>query len=467
MMNTITVRILVFLLSLFILVTFFSQISMQFKDNYVTETAVIYSSAEKVSFQGVYIRNESVIRGGSSGVLSYPNADGSKIANGSVVAYVYKSENDIYVNHRIEQLKEEVSLLESAQNPGITEVAKPTFISSLIDDEYQTIAVLIAKNDLETLSKERKQLQTLMDIYHIVIDEETDFNDAISGLNSEIADLERQRRNYTDVITADSTGYFISHTDGYENTLSLDDIGDLTADKLKEIISEPQKESSAYDVGKMVDGYEWKMAGIIDPKSADFKIGSSVTVKFASTPDTVTAVIDDIIETDDPDESIIIISCDELTFDLVQRRVDRVEIILNDYEGIKVPREAIRFDKNNEKGVYILLGQRISFRKIEPVYECDEYILSKITSDTSYVSMYDDIITKGEISADLYVEETTAAPEDDAPEDDASDVSGTSYENTESITEQVSGTDDEAEDNADNTDSSGEKDDDDMIWEDE
>ena len=453
------------MLSLFILVTFFSQISMQFKDNYVTETAVTYSSAEKVSFQGVYIRNESVIRGSASGVLSYPNADGSKIANGSVVAYVYKSENDIYVNHRIEQLKEEVSLLESAQNPGITEVAKPTFISSLIDDEYQTIAVLIAKNDLETLSKERKQLQTLMDIYHIVIDEETDFNDAISGLNSEISDLERQRRNYTDVITADSTGYFVSHTDGYENILSLDDIGNLTADKIREVISEPQKESSAYDVGKMVDGYEWKMAGLIDPKAADFKVGSSVTVKFASTPDTVTAVIDDIIETDDPDENIIIISCDELTFDLVQRRVDRVEIILNDYEGIKVPREAIRFDKNNEKGVYILLGQRISFRKIDPVYECDEYILSKITSDTSYVSMYDDIITKGEISADLYVEETTVAPEDDSPEDDVSDVSGTSYENTESVTEQESGTDAETEDNADNSGSSDEEYDDDTIWE--
>ncbi len=463
MMNTITVRILVFLLSLFILVTFFSQISMQFEDNYVTETAVKYSSAEKVSFQGVYIRNESVIRGGSSGVLSYPNADGSKIANGSVVAYVYKSENDIYINHRIEQLKEEVSLLENAQNPGVTEVAKPTFISSLIDEEYQTIAILIAENDLESLDKERKQLQTLMDIYHIVIDEETDFNDAISALNSEIADLERQRKSYTDVITADSTGYFISHTDGYENVLSLDDIGSITADKIKEIISSPEKEGSVYDVGKMVDGYEWKMAGIIDPKSADFTVGSSVTVKFASTPDTVTAVIDDIIETDDPNESVIIISCDELTFNLVQRRVDRVELILNDYEGIKVPREAIRFDKDNNKGVYILLGQRISFKKIEPVYECDEYILSRITSDTSYVSMYDDIITKGEISADLYIEEETSGPVND--EEPVVSENGPEQD-TESVTEQITET--QMNDIDENADSDiPDEDDLGMIWDDE
>ncbi len=450
MMNTVTVRILVFLLSLFILITVFSQISMQFKDRYVTETAVMYSSAEKVSFQGVYIRNESVIRGGTTGVLSYPNADGSKIANGSAVAYVYRSENDIYTDHRIEQLKEERELLESAQNPGTTEVAEPKFISSLIDDEYQTIAVLIAENDLEDLEKERRQLQTLMDIYHIVINEETDFNDAISSLDSEISSLEAKRKDPVNVITADSTGYFISHTDGYEGTLSFDSIGSLTVDKIKEIINDPDKSSSSGTVGKMVDGYEWKMAGIIDPKSADFKVGSSITVKFTSTPDTVTATIEDIVDSDDPNESLIIISCDELTFDLVQRRVERVELILNDYEGIRVPRSAIRFDKDNQKGVYILLGQRIAFKKIETVYECDEYILSKATSDTAYVSIYDDIITEGEISADLYAEETEPAEDEGSPPEEtyiADDVkeetSRTDRETDEESTEETESGDDE------------------------
>ena len=147
------------------------------------------------------------------------------------------------------------------------------------------------------------------------------------------------------------------------------------------------------------------MVGIVNTEQTPLPIGSDVTVKFASTPNTVTAVIEDIVESDNPEESMIILSCDELTYNLVQRRVERVEIILNDYEGIKV----IIFNKDNEKGVYILLGQRIAFKKIEPIYECDEYILSRITSDDDFISVYDDIICEGEISADLYVEETTAA----------------------------------------------------------
>lgn len=411
-MNTITVRILVFFLSLFIMITVFSQISMQFGDDYVTETAVIYSSAEKVTLQGIYVRNETVINSRVNGVISYTCRDGSKVANGSVVAYTYASENDILVNQQIEKLKAEVELLESAQNPGTTAVVEPAFISEQIDEQYQTIAFLIAENDLESLDAERRKLQTLMDIYQIVINEETDFNSAIDNLNSRIDELEKRRREPSGMVSAENAGYFIGHTDGFESKLSPDTIDSLTADEIKNIIAESRKDNGGSSIGKIVDGYEWKMVGLVDPRITDFRVGNSVTVKFSSTPDTVTAVIDSITETDDPSESIIVLACDELTYNLVQRRAERVEIILNDYKGIKVPRNAIRFNKDNEKGVYILLGQRIAFKKINPIYECDEYLLSQITSDSDYISVYDDIITEGEISADLYVEETDVEDEE-------------------------------------------------------
>lgn len=416
-MNTITVRILVFFLSLFIMITVFSQISMQFNSDYVTETAVIYSSAEKVTFQGVYIRNETVINSRTNGVLSYTCSDGSKVANGSVVAYAYGSDNDILVNQQIEKLRDEVKLLESAQNPGTTDVVEPSFIAGWIDEQYQTIAFLIAENDLKSLAEERKKLQKLMDIYQIVINEATDFNDAIDTLNSRISELEKRQRQPSGTITVDTAGYFIGHTDGFENKLSPDSIDSLTTDDIKDIISESRKETNSGSVGKIVDGYEWKMVGIVNPQVTDFRVGSEVTVKFASTPDTVTAVIDDIIESEKDDESIIVLSCDELTYSLVQRRSERVEIILNDYKGIKVPKNAIRFNKDNEKGVYILLGQKIAFKKVSPIYECDEYLLSQITSDGEYVSVYDDIITEGEISADLYVEETQESSENTEDEE--------------------------------------------------
>lgn len=124
---------------------------------------------------------------------------------------------------------------------------------------------------------------------------------------------------------------------------------------------------SKNEIGKLIKGYNWKIAGIIDNSDSVYNPGDSVKLSFASTPDTVTAVIESLEPTDDPSEWVLILRCDEMTYDLVQKRVERVEMTLNDFEGIRVPREALRFNKNNEKGCYVLWGQRVLFKKVDTI----------------------------------------------------------------------------------------------------
>ena len=433
-MDTITGKVLVLILSIFMLVTVFHQFVQVFEDEYKTETATVYSSAEKVTFNGVYVRNETVVSGGKNGVLSYPSPDGSKVAKDSVVAYVYKSDDDIYINQQIENLRSEVEILKKEQNPGTTVVAQPEFISSLIEEKYRTITTLAARNDLTSLRSESDNFQMLMGIYQIVIGEETDYNDRIEQLEKQIKLLEAKQNNPIDIITVPNSGYFISYVDGYEDILSTDKLSSITADDIKKVIENDGYNASKVSkraVGKIVDDYEWNLVGIVDPKDASFNPGKEVKVKLSSTPDLLTAKIIDVIETDDPNESMIVLSCEKLNFNLVQYRTERVEIILDDFNGIKVPREAIRFNKNNEKGVYVLLGQRIAFKKVDVIYECDDYLLSAITSDTGYISVYEDIILNGEIPAEVMEQVTTANSE----ETTASDTTVT----TVSVTEETNG----------------------------
>ncbi len=437
-MDTITGKVLVLILSVFMLVTVFHQFVQIFEDDYTTETATVYSSAEKVTFNGVYIRNETVVSGGKSGVLSYPSSDGSKVAKDSVVAYVYKSANDIYINQQIESLKNEVEILKKEQSPGTTVVAQPEFISSLIDEKYRTITTLAARNDLSSLRSESDDFQMLTGIYQIVIGEETDYNDRIEQLEKQIKLLEAKQNNPIDIITVPNSGYFISYVDGYEDILSTDKLSSITADDIKEVIKNDgynAAKASKKAVGKIVDDYEWDLVGIVNPKDASFNPGKEVKVKLSSTPDLLTAKIADVIETDDPEECVIVLSCEKLNFNLVQYRTERVEIILDDFNGIKVPREAVRFNKNNEKGVYVLLGQRIAFKKVDVIYECDEYLLSAITSDTSYISVYEDIILSGEIPAEVMEQVTTASTEEQSEETTVSASDAVSV----SVTEETNG----------------------------
>lgn len=425
-MDTITGKVLVLILSVFLLVTIFHQGVQVFEDEYTTETATVYSSAEKVTFDGVYIRNETVVNGGKNGVLSYPSQDGSKVAKDSVVAYVYKSDNDIYVNQQIEKLKNEVEILRKEQNPGTTVVAQPEFISSLIDEKYSTITTLAAKGDVSSLENESDNFQMLMGIYQIVIGEEEDYNDRIEQLEKEIKRLEANQNSPIDTITVPNSGYFISYVDGYENILSTDKVSSLTADDIKEIIKNEGYNNSKISkkaIGKIVDGYEWKLVGLVNPKDALFNLGKEVKIKLSSTPDLLTATISDVIETDNPDENIIVLSCEKLNYNLVQYRTERVEIILDDYSGIKIPRGAIRFNKNNEKGVYVLLGQKIAFKKIDEIYECDEYVLSAINSDTDYISVYEDIILSGEIPTEVMEQTVNSSEQQDSTSEATSEVS--------------------------------------------
>lgn len=413
------VKFLFALLIILVVVVISSGIYNAVNEPYKTETAVIYSSADKVSFKGVYIRDESVISQYYTGVLSYPCEDGSKVANGSVVAYVYESESDIETNRKIEALTAEIKLLEAAQNPGTVQTADPAFISDLISERYQSVSTLLAKKNVSEIKPQRDNLLTLMSIYQISVGEEKGYDERIASLAAQAADLRVIRRDPKSVITSNDAGYFVSCTDGYEGKLRMDDTSGIDAALIKDVIENAQtvrENRSKSEIGKLIKGYNWKIAGIINNSDSVYNPGDAVKLAFASTPDTVNAVIEDLKPTDDPEEWILILRCDEMTFDLVQKRTERVEMTLNDFEGIRVPREALRFNKNNEKGCYVLWGQRVLFKKVDTVFEDENYILSRISSDNDYVAVYDDIIIKGVDTAAFMAnsdEIVTEAPKDE------------------------------------------------------
>ena len=98
--------------------------------------------------------------------------------------------------------------------------------------------------------------------------------------------------------------------------------------------------------------------------------------------------------------------------------MEKCEIIKGEYHGLKVPRESIRFAEVTEtdptapaptedgaepatttvsyKGVYIMKGEQMTFKKIDVIYEGSDYVLSKVhEEDPSYLSLYDDILIEG------------------------------------------------------------------------
>ena len=396
-----TIKILAAVLIIFMLITVVNIFYHFIAGQYETSTAVEISTSNTESFQCVYIRNEEVITYSGNGVVGYEVSDGGKLGIGSVIANIYNSETDIQNKQKINKLQSDLELLKKITNPGTMEVAQPSTLTTLIEERYKNIAYCKDIQDFERLSTENSEFLYLISTMQYITgqtnpDITSQFENKIDSINEEILKLQREMSDPSDTITSDKSAYFVSYADGYESIFSKDFIDSITADDIKSVSeNEIRKNDNGNTViGKLIDDYRWNIAGVIKNKDDVFKAGDTVTLSFESSNDKIQGTIDEIRPSEN-DESIVIVSCDVMNSELVQHRVETVEMSVQNYEGIKVPRKAIRFNKDGEKGVYIKLGENIIFRKIDVIFEGDDYVISAANPDSDYLMLYGDIIVEG------------------------------------------------------------------------
>lgn len=377
-----------------------------------TESALMAEATSSKTLKGVFVRDEQVKRYSGNGVLSYSVSDGGKLGMGSIIAEVYPDDTQISINREIDRLEKELDILEKIQNPGTLESAQPLSLSASIEENFRNYIYCRDMKDYETVKSDIDTLLVEMSTYQIITNEVTDFNQQIADINAELEQLRQQSVQPVEVISSERPAYFASYCDGYEEILSADTIGQLTVEQLKSI--EDKKETDNTVVGKLIDGYSWHLAGIIDNSRKEYEAGKWVSLRFETSADTYDAEIVDVRDEGNPAESIIVLECSQFNEELVQHRCENVEIIMGNYRGLKVPREAIRFkdiqeetsestdgtgtvpESVNYKGVNILKGEQVEFKKIDVIYEGSDYVLSAVhENDSSYLSLYDDIMIEG------------------------------------------------------------------------
>lgn len=360
-----------------------------------TEDALLYSARRSLSFTGVIVRDETIVYtpfSVGSGVLDYTVSDGSRLSNKTVIANVYDSYDQIYYRYRIEQLKNDIALLESAQSRGTTDYAQPEFLTAQIVESYKELLLNMAQGDLEQVYDESDDMLRLMSIFNVSTNVEMDYSTRIEELKQELSVCNAALKDPIATVKSGETGYFTSSFDGYESFLTTDSISSLTVDNIKGIIENPTKITSEYDnaIGKVFSGYSWKMVGIINTADRYF-VNEKLVFSFASSNARHTVTVESITPTGNGNEAIIVLSCEELDSEIASSRIQEADLVFNEYTGLRVPREAIRF-VNDVKGVYVIVGERIEFKKLDVIYEGDDYVLSANISDDDFLNLYDRII---------------------------------------------------------------------------
>lgn len=374
-----------------------------------TVSALMADATASKEFKGVFVRDETIVTYSGTGILSYGVSDGGRLGSGSVIAEVYPDDSQISNNREIQQLTKELDILNKIQNPGTLESAQPANLSASIEETYRNLVYCRDMRDYDTISSEKDDLLVQLSTYQIITDDSVDFTQRILDINNQLNQLKLASVSPSEIITSDRSAYFVSYCDGFEDKFKKENIDSITAEMIKNVQDVRADDSRV--VGKLIDGYEWYVAGVIDNSRKEYEIGDRVTLSFETTADTIDAEITDIRGSGS--SSVIILSCSEFNYELVQHRCMNVELIKGSYTGLKVPREAIRFCRieekiadeetgidsvvtTNYKGVYIQEGEQVEFRKIDVIYEGNDYVLSAVhENDKSYLSLYDDIMIEG------------------------------------------------------------------------
>ena len=413
-MNSGMLKIVFGLVAVFVILTTVNIGYQRMKKGYTTETALLSVGSDSEQVQGVFIRNEEVVTYNGNGVINYEVADGGKLGIGSAIANVYSNENQIKIKQRIRNLENTLALLERISNPGTTNTAQPSDISELLNEKYKGFLYNRERGDLSALKADREEMVVLLSTYQLVTGKHSGYDARMESIRSEITSLAIAQEPPLDVITANRAAYFVSYADGYEQQFTLSNVDSLTVEQLQSVKDSPKTDANI--VGKLIDGYSWVLAAVVDNSERIYQLEDRVTLKFSSTSETVNGEIIMLNRNEGDDKTVIAIRCETLTHDLVQHRTETVEIIRGEYKGIMVPRSALHFRELTEevkdpdtgevstvmsdhRGVYVLNGERPEFRKLDVLYEGTDYVISAQNAGNGYLMLYDSIITEG-IDAD-------------------------------------------------------------------
>lgn len=393
--------VIILVLSLFVLIFFVGQVFFAGGEKVVTETAFTYSMTEDVPFEGVFLRNETVVYSSGGGVLDYEHSDGSKVGKSSVIARRYRSEADIERRREIEKINEQIAVLTDAQRLAGTDNNQLETISSQINERHSLILESLIDGNYAAAQDQETAILGVLSKREISRGDVASYEAKISSLRSRVSELEAMLSGDVEDIYAGGAGYFVSGVDGYEGRLSFDDADSITADRIDEILDKPKLSTDSAAVGKLIADYRWRVAAVIDSELLfGCYEGGEVTLRVRSDPTPIKAEIVSITDTGRVDgTAVYVFECATLTSSVASGRTAQFKYIVNSYGGLRVSRSAIRYNDQQERGVFIVQGGKLVFRKIDVEYWGEDYIICAQVPDDGYLKLYDKIVTEGK---DLY-----------------------------------------------------------------
>ena len=364
-----------------------------------TEFALKETVYETIDTECFVIRDEEFIKSDAEGTTVSFVTNGERVASGDTVSVVFDSAEDAASYLKSRELKKSIEHYEELAGQANFQPLNINSLTKKINNELTDYLDAVDTRDFKTAVNSAELLRDSVTGKQIATGKELELSDKLSELNKELDSLNANGLEYTE-IKSENAGYFISGADGYENTLNFSEIDDLNVKSLKKALKSKPEEVDGDVVGRTVSSFRWYIACVIDSeKTVNITNDKKIYLNFPESGiEKLPVKIHKVGDRADK-ETVVIFSCDEMNENLSDFRIEKIQIITDEFSGLKIPNTAIR-TVDGVQGVYIVRGNLMGFRKIKIIHTNDDYSIAISPENSSgYIKLYDKVVTEG---VDLY-----------------------------------------------------------------
>ncbi len=387
------------ILGVLIILYFVYQIIQMNSSPYKTEVAFQKNVQTTVNTTAFVVRDEAYITASdATGTVVSIAEDGKRVGSGDPVAVVFSSAESAAAYVRINELEDEISYYKQLKNRVGIGTNAPSSYSNMIDDACLDFISASREGIDSNFNEALKDLRDAVTARQLAVGEQLSVDSKLTALESELLSLQGKASGYSTVASPNS-GYYIGSVDGYENAISYDDVLNVNCEKINSLLSYQKQTPASTTMGKLVDEFNWYLlCNVPYGSSGDIAIGDVVSVNI---PNTAVGKIKCTVAfkgNKEGEQVAVVLKCNTMNRDVANLRIEDIEIILNEYNGIRINNSAIR-EQDGEKGVFVVRGNIVQFKKINIIESNEEYSIIEASQDSSFVREYDTIITQG---VDLY-----------------------------------------------------------------
>ena len=350
---------------------YFTVQGMRYFVNPTTTTLTYrYRTEDSISLHGYVVRGETVIDS-SETLLELTHTEGERIAAHSTLATVYCSEEALKRSQELQVLTQQLEQLKYAQSAASDATAALKLDSDIRDDIVALRTACASGSYTDSLGSE---LKTTVLKRAYAYRGAAELSARVEELSAAISSASASLRGTSSAIKAPFAGTYSTAVDGYETILTPELLESLTPSGFDAISPAPLHST----VGKIIEHDEWRfVAALSEADAARLGKGQALTLRMASGVGfDLPVTVERIGKAEDGRCVLVLMSRDYLSY-LTLLREQNAELVLHTYEGLRIPKNALRVGEDGKSGVYCLVGLTACFKPVHILYPGTDFCLGE------------------------------------------------------------------------------------------